>query len=109
MIASAPSSGPFAYDKVFERLRAGGGNNSEEATMVGSKEKYYDPATMTALEFGLQAIETKIYKLQHGQSLQEEITSLQKENAKLKRRWQAKKTPYMQRSEEDFQILKEEL
>jgi len=57
MIASAPSSGPFAYDKVFQRLRSGGGDNGEEDTMVGGKEKIYDPATMTALDFGSVIIE----------------------------------------------------
>jgi len=57
LVASAPSSGPFAYDKVFERLRSGGGDNGEEDTMAGGKEKYCDPATMTALDFGGVIIE----------------------------------------------------
>ena len=57
LVASAPPSGPFAYDKVFERLRSGGGDNGEVDSMVGGKEKYCDPATMTALDFGGVIIE----------------------------------------------------
>ena len=52
MVASAPSTGPYAYDKIFQRLRSGGGDNGETDTMVGGKEKYCDPATTTAREFG---------------------------------------------------------
>jgi len=50
MIASAPTSAPWPYEKILERLRSGGGDNGEEDTMVGGKEKYYDPATMTTLD-----------------------------------------------------------
>lgn len=52
MVASAPSTGPYAYDKIFQRLKSGGGDNGETDTMVGGKEKYYNPATMTPLELG---------------------------------------------------------
>lgn len=50
VIASAPSTGPWAYDKIFERLRGGDGDNGEPDTTLGGKEKYFNPSTMTALD-----------------------------------------------------------
>lgn len=52
LIASAPSSAPWNYKKILERLRSGGGDNGEENTMVGGKEKFYDPAFMTPRDLG---------------------------------------------------------
>jgi len=52
VIASAPATGPWAYDKILERLKAGGGDNGEPDHTLGGKEKYCDPATMTARDLG---------------------------------------------------------
>ncbi|MDY6935218.1 MAG: clostripain [Spirochaetota bacterium] len=54
MVASSPSlwGAGWQYDKIFERIRGGGGNNGEVDTIIGGSELYYDPSTMTAAEFG---------------------------------------------------------
>ena len=57
MAASPPVEWGYGwdYENIFARIKTGGGNNGEVDTVVGggsSNELYYDPATMTALEFG---------------------------------------------------------
>jgi len=50
LIASAPSTGPWAYDRIFARLKAGGGDSGEADATLGGNEKNVDPAAMTALD-----------------------------------------------------------
>jgi clostripain len=50
VIASAPSTGPWAYDRIFSRLKAGAGESNELDATLGGKERDVDPAAMTALD-----------------------------------------------------------
>ncbi len=57
MVASAPTVWGYgwAYTSIFQRLKSGGGDNGTLDSVVGefsANEMYYDPSTMTAIEFG---------------------------------------------------------
>lgn len=77
MVASAPTvwGAGFPYTKIFERFRTGGGSNGTSDTMQGGNEAYYDPATMTPVEFGAVIVEEQFddtsanYSYGMGQSL----------------------------------------
>ena len=59
MVASAPNLWGlgFDYKNVFMRLQNKTGNNGTADITLGGNEKYYNPATMTALDFAAVIIE----------------------------------------------------
>lgn len=59
LIASSPVVwGPgFKYDKIFDRIKAGGGSSNEDDLTLGGKKKNFDPATITNEELGALFIE----------------------------------------------------
>ncbi|MBN1499288.1 MAG: clostripain [Spirochaetes bacterium] len=59
MVASAPTEtgNGWEYTAILNRLKSGGGNNgTSDLTLIGS-ELYYDPATLTAAQFGAIIVE----------------------------------------------------
>ncbi|MDY6932867.1 MAG: clostripain [Spirochaetota bacterium] len=54
MVASPPVEWGLGwqYDKIFERINQGGGDNGENDEVMGGSELNYSPLTMTAIEFG---------------------------------------------------------
>lgn len=58
LVASAPNEHAYGwyYDEIFERIKNGTDNGTPDTT-VGGSENYYDPATMTAEQFGSIIIE----------------------------------------------------
>ncbi|EDT83989.1 clostripain [Clostridium botulinum] len=59
MVASSPVVwGPgFQYDKIFSRIKAGGGISLENDLTLGGKEKNFDPATITNEQLGALFVE----------------------------------------------------
>ncbi|SHH41925.1 clostripain [Tepidibacter thalassicus] len=54
MVGSAPTEwgDGWKYDKILDRLQTKDGDNGEEDTTFGGKEKYYSPKTVTAAQIG---------------------------------------------------------
>ncbi|SFD42716.1 clostripain [Clostridium uliginosum] len=61
MVASPPVvwGAGYDYEKIFSRLKSGGGNNGKIDSTLGGKEKYFDPSTVTALELGAIMVEAQ--------------------------------------------------
>ncbi|CAM2992463.1 clostripain [Hathewaya histolytica] len=59
LVASSPVVwGPgFKYDKIFDRIKAGGGTNNEDDLTLGGKEQNFDPATITNEQLGALFVE----------------------------------------------------
>lgn len=59
IVASAPVVWGYGlpYDKIFGRLKAGGGDNGQTDSTLGGKEKFFDPSTVTNNELGALFVE----------------------------------------------------
>ncbi|WP_160688671.1 clostripain [Clostridium sp. C2-6-12] len=61
MVASPPDvwTNGYDYEKIFSRLKSGGGNNGLEDTTLGGKERYFDPSKVTDIQLGAIMIEAQ--------------------------------------------------
>jgi clostripain len=61
MVASAPVvwGDGYDYQRIFSRIKAGGGDNGQEDLTLGGKQKYFDPSTVTDLQLGAVMVEAQ--------------------------------------------------
>ncbi|NFO89117.1 clostripain [Clostridium botulinum] len=61
MVASAPVvwGNGYDYERIFSRLKSGGGDTGKKDSTLGGKEKYFDPSKVTDLQLGAIMVEAQ--------------------------------------------------